>query len=177
HRLLLALVAIATDPDAEPGSRRRCLQLLAVLFSSDTAELEVIPWKLVRYAAVAVERWLCEELRPSDDRLVDWGDAFILLWILVQCCFAPVSSWERSQEEVETLIACIFRMGVLRKELLLAITRGQLRISLISMSDMVSSLSLILPYLCESAYARSQAPGDLLEAVTEVVGFVKSEVA
>ncbi|TBU41418.1 hypothetical protein BD309DRAFT_1082092 [Dichomitus squalens] len=171
-RLLLALAAIMADPI--PGSIAPffSLRLLEELIASNPAALEVVPWKTIRHVAAAMETRLLLLPRTSDAsgaiaRDPDWLMVFLSLRILVQCCFAPVSSWTRSQDETKALMRCIFGSDFLEREWLSAVA-PQLQSPLVAVT-MLTTLDLILTYLGESKAALSQAPGSFLEAAEKVV--------
>ncbi|TBU21321.1 hypothetical protein BD311DRAFT_772298 [Dichomitus squalens] len=161
-----------------PWDRSLCDELTLRLWEDilryDPANLEVIPWKLVRPVVAVAEMRLRQLLHPSDgepSQEPDWHVVFRWLWILVRCCFAPVSSWTRSQEETKASMACIFGMNFLHKGSISKIA-GQLWSSF-AIGAILETLDIILTYLCESEDVRRGASGDFLNAVGELVKYVE----
>ncbi|TBU22726.1 hypothetical protein BD311DRAFT_869248 [Dichomitus squalens] len=168
------------EPAQEPHSVDvfRSMRILENIFSIDPAGLEIIPWTAVRNVAAVAETRLRQLLHLSDDEPAqepEWHAIFRWLSILARCCFAPVSSWMRSQEETKALTACIFGMDLLQKGSIAKIA-GKLEWS-DDAKAVLETLDIILTYLCESEDARRGPPGDFLEAVGELVEDVKGRAS
>ncbi|TBU36726.1 hypothetical protein BD309DRAFT_984756, partial [Dichomitus squalens] len=140
ERLLPALAATLANPDS--GTNAHSLSLLSSCHGRRSAMLT----HTITVAA-AVEMQLRQLLHPSDGEPAQEPDWDTVLWlrILVQCCFAPVSSWTRSDEETEVSMACIFGMGILQKGSISKIAR-KLRGG-IPVKAMLEALDIILTNL------------------------------
>ncbi|TBU21972.1 hypothetical protein BD311DRAFT_811851, partial [Dichomitus squalens] len=178
ERLLLALAATLANPHSGSHARRGSQWLLDAISTFKSAALELMPWKAVCHVAAAVEMWLRELLHPSDGEPAQEPDWYVVFWclrILARCCFAPVSSWQRSRGETKALIAYIFGIDFLQKGSISEIA-GKLS-WWFDAQAMLETLDLILTYLGESEDARRGTPGDFLEAVGELVTYIDGEAS
>ncbi|TBU22082.1 hypothetical protein BD311DRAFT_167213 [Dichomitus squalens] len=182
NRLLLALAAATAYSPPGSNADHSALELLEKFFE---LRLEVMPWKVVHHVAAAVYMRLHQLLvYPSDSEVArDTNRITVGQWlsILIRCCFAPVSVRERSQEEREALIWCIFGKDFLWKSSVP--TNGDFQVGYTQFTLMLldvlylmfecleewtdtrtvlTNLMLVHTYLDDSEDSRNRVPGRLL---------------
>ena len=125
---------------------------------------------------MVAEKQLRKQLDPSlaqgQVRNPTWDVVNSSFVILIRSCLLKMSSStsESTPEDVETATVCVLGwMSTLKEGLLLEAVKN----IFFPMSGraMLCALDTLLAFLCESESARSRAPGDLLDSISNVLSF------